>query len=372
MENEEYRELVEHNSAKEDEVFKRKTIEDEKQDVRKKLSMSLLKQKVQKSSFFDVLQTQLRQSGSEKEIFTLLKELVKISALFFFIIALIAIPYAYFTWSLSVFQMLLYTVLVCALGFPSIYGLVFVVYRISFQLKAFRRRLEVERVLPDYLRLVAINHRSGLNLDAALLQSNRKSFGLLAEEMERVIKQSRVSGDLAAALENLGKRFDSKLLTQTFKSLAISVRNGSNVSQLLDDMVDNIQNMRLLRKDLVANVQNYIIFILVSGLIIMPSMLALSAQMNDTISTIKQDFEGIDLSESQLSMLNLGDPGGASPQNYLIYVIFLLTTNSLFVALLLSAIKYGNVKQNIGSIPTYIALSFVVYFVASYGLSLIF
>ncbi len=371
-ENDEFRTLKEANAVSNDRLFKRKTVEEEKQEVRKKLSMTLLKQKKEKISFFDKLQTQLRQSGSDKDIFTLLKELVKISALIFFIIALFAIPFAFLGLQLTLFQLILYIVLVCALGFPSVYGLVFATYRISYQLKAFQRRLAVEQVIPDYLRLVAINHRSGLNLDAALLQSNRTAFGILSVEMERVIKQARVTGDLATALEDMGKRFDSKLITQTFKSIAISVRNGSNISQLLDDIVDNIQNMRLLRKELVANVQNYIIFILVAGLIIMPSMLALSAQMNTTISDIKQDFEGIDLSESQLSMLNIGEPGGATPQNYLIYVIFILTTNSLFVALLLSAIKYGNVKQNLGSIPTYIALSFAVYFIASYGLSLIF
>ena len=229
----------------------------------------------------------------------------------------------------------------------------------------------MERVLPEFLRLVATNYRSGLPLHKALTASNRPRFGIFSREIELIAKSTRVKGDLSKSLEIFGKKFDSKVLERAMNSISMSVRSGSNISELLEDIADNITKMRNMRLRLAANVKNYVIFIVVAGLIVAPLMFAMSYQMNLTIGDVKDriDTQRQDAAGQQSFFAGLSGKGGVEPGDFDWFAVFMILTNSVVSALVISMINYGNFQQGIPSIPFFIGLSVTIYFLGKIALS---
>ena len=90
----------------------------------------------------------------------------------------------------------------------------------------------MEEVLPEYLRLVASNDRSGMPLDKSLLEANRPRFGILSKEIELIAKSTYVKGDLGKALQIFGRKFESKILERAMSNINEGIISGSSISKL--------------------------------------------------------------------------------------------------------------------------------------------
>lgn len=353
-----------------DEVFlEHDDIAHEKIRMRKKLGMTVPKIKEQKLGFYDRYRLRLYRAGIESDAVGFLK-LILFSS--FGIIALLTGFLAVF-WTvelgfsgINLFWFILSLVGTWTLGLVVVYSLAILVIHMYLDIVAFKRCLELERVLPEFLRLVATNYRSGLPLDKAIHKSNRKRFGVLSSEIDLVAKITHVKGDLAKALTLLGKKFDSKILQRAMTNITLSINSGSNISSLLEDIATNITKMRILRSSMAANVKNYVIFIIVAGVVIAPLMFAMSGQMNATIGDIRGSLsEGASEQSTEL-LMQVPTDGGLDPENFDTFAILMILTNSVTSACIISMIQHGNYKQGLKEIPLYAIISLLLYFAGSY------
>jgi pilus assembly protein TadC len=350
-------------------LLKNKSIDSQKNNIRKSLGMAVSKQKNKKYNFYRNLKVKLYKAGVEIEPELFVKKLM------FFSIVLLCVLIFTVGFLALINQVNWLTIILILIGswfvgFAIIYYLLLLLSMAFLDYKSFKRNKEVEKVLPEYLRLVATNYRSGLPLDKALTASNRPRFGILSKEIEQVAKITRVKGDLIRALEIFGRKFDSKILERSMNSISLSVKSGSNISQLLDEIANNITKMRNIQASMAANVKNYVIFIIVAGIIIAPLMFAMSYQMNHTISQVK---EKLDVQTSGVSMgtISVQSGGGVNLQNFDIFAILMILTNCVISSMVISIIKYGNFQQGIKNIFIYAIISVSLYIIGKGILSTI-
>jgi len=251
------------------------------------------------------------------------------------------------------------------LGVFLTFMIIWLLFLIMIDYLKFKRRTELEEILPEFLRLVSANHRSGLPLDMSLWKANRPRFGILSEEINDVAKKTYASGNLMKPLQEFSLKYDSNLLKRVISNILEGMKTGADLSGLLDDVSTNITTIKNTRKELASEVENYMLFISVTVLVIAPLMFSLTQKMSGLIETVRDT-----LAES----MTAGETGPAMPiqieaveserkfEYYFdIFVYLMLFTNSTMSVLLMSMVKYGNVKRDMKRIPGFFLFSLGVY-----------
>ncbi len=234
----------------------------------------------------------------------------------------------------------------------------------------FRRRVEIEKVLPDFLLLTASNIKAGMTIDQALWYAVRPRFGVLAHEIEIVAKETMTGEDLKKALHKFARKYDSPVLSRTISLITEGIDAGGKMGDLLTKIATNLQESDLVRKEMAANVTTYIIFITFATIIAAPFLFALSTQMIDVVTGLTSS---IDLTQATgLSAPVKVGTGGIEIGDFRVFVFVTMALGSFISAMIISVIKNGTVKQGLGYIPAFIAVSFMVYIVANFLLGSVF
>ncbi len=350
-------------------LLKNKTIDSQKARMRRSLGMAVSKKKEEKLNYYRRLKLRLYSAGVEVEPEPFVRKIM-----LFTIIFVTVLTFGVGIWAIldevSVIGIVVLLLVFWLLGFFIFNYLFILLAQAYLSYRSFVRTKEVERVLPEFLRLVATNYRSGLPLDKALIASTRARFGILSKEMEQIAKTTRVKGDLAKALEVLGKKFDSRILERAMSSISSSIHSGANISELLDEIANNITKMRNMQASMAANVKNYVIFIVIAGIVIAPFMFAMSYQMNNTIGDVKGRLEGqLDSTASAGVGLGVVEGGGVNPNNFDVFAILMILTNCVISSMIISMIKHGNFQQGFRNVFFFMALSLSFYFIGKWVLS---
>ena len=257
--------------------------------------------------------------------------------------------------------------LMLTFGYLLIFLVLWLMFLIVVDYLKFKRKLDVEDVLPEFLRLVAANHRAGLPLDLSLWKANRPRFGILAEEINQVAKGTYASGELIGPLEIFGTKYDSPLLKRVISNLVEGLKTGADIATLLDDVSNNVTTIKNTRKELASEVENYMVFITVAVLIISPLMFGLTHKMTGLIETVKDTLAASLGASSEMQIMDSPmdfstDEGGQDFGYYFdIFVYFMVLTNSVVSVLLMSVVKYGNIKQDLKKIPVYYVICITSY-----------
>lgn len=106
----------------------------------------------------------------------------------------------------------------------------------------------VEEIVPDALRLVSANIRSGLTIDKALLVSARSEFGPLEKEIRSAAKETLSGASIEDALKKIADKFNSKVLSRSIDLLVEGIMRGGDVPKLLDSLGEDIRQIRILKK----------------------------------------------------------------------------------------------------------------------------
>lgn len=360
--NPEEREFVEPEVVLDEFFLADASVKNERIDIKKKLGMPFVASDKEHEDNYTFVKKKLYRAGYETEPEKFINLSIKIASILTF---LTSVMLALFLFNVGYGFLLISSFVLgfVIFGGLTLFSIVFAVGVFFLNFKIFRRKLEMERVLPEYLRLVATNIRSGLSLHNALTVSGKKRFGILSNEIDLVAKTSKVKGDFAKSLEVFGRKFDSKILQKSMNSIAASVKSGTNISDLLEKTADNINKMKNTRLKMAASVKNYIIFIIASGIIIAPLMFSMSFHMNDTVADIK-DRVDLDVSGANqpIGLSGIGGTGGVDPGNFDIFAILMIISNVLISGVLISVIRYGNWRQGVGIIPFYLFISISLYF----------
>lgn len=256
---------------------------------------------------------------------------------------------------------LIFSLIMLTLGYLLTFFLVWLFFLILIDYLKFKRKQALEEVLPEFLRLVSTNHRAGLPLDMSLWKANKPRFGVLSDEINHVARKTYATGNLIRPLTEFAEKYDSAMLKRAVTNLVEGLKTGADIASLLDDVATNIMTIRNTRKELASEVENYLLFITLTVLIISPFMFALTHNMSGIIENVKNTLaENTDSDTSgqlPISFEKTQDFG-----KYFDYFVYLMiATNSTVSVLLMSMVKYGNVKQELKRIPIYYLVCFLIY-----------
>ncbi len=234
-------------------------------------------------------------------------------------------------------------------------------FYISLDVAIFKRKQKMEQVLPDFLQLTSSNIRAGMTIDQALWFSVRPRFGVLAKEIEEVAKRTFAGESLDVALRHFVKKYDSKTLERSMNLLIEGVRAGGEIGNLLNKIASNIQEMNIMKKEMAANVTTYVIFITFATVLAAPFLFGMAYQL---VIVIQEVFSRVNISPGTVTGFPIQiSKGVVSTGDFRTFAIVSLMITSFFSAIIISAIKKGNIKGGIKYIPTFMISSIILFLI---------
>lgn len=261
--------------------------------------------------------------------------------------------------------LIIFLMVIWTLVFGALYLLTALVVFIYLDIRMYRHVKEIEESLPDFLQLASANISAGMTVDRALWYAVRSKFGVLAVEMETVAKATIAGEDLEKALFNLGQKYNSRILKETMNLIVEGIQSGGEMAVLLSKLSGNIKETQLMRKEISASVTTYAIFIGVATVIAAPALFALSTQL---LVIIQKIFGSIHIEQSAgvSGLFSFNFSGESiSIKDFKKFAILVLVISSFFSAAIISTIRKGSVKDGIKTIPLFIAVSIILYLLAS-------
>jgi Flp pilus assembly protein TadB len=245
------------------------------------------------------------------------------------------------------------------------YMLILVLSFILLDYQIYQRTREIEEVLPEFLQLASANISAGMPIDRALWFAVRPKFGILAKEIEDVAKSTLAGEDLETALETFTKKYDSKILKESMSLLIEGMRAGGEIGYLLNQIASNMQDIKIMKKEIAASVMSYVIFITVASIIGAPALLALSSQLLVIMTGIASTIDLEETTGSTNSFKIDMSADSISITDFKIFATVCLLFTSVFSAMIISTIRKGNASESIKIIPGYVAVSLIIYFIAT-------
>jgi len=247
-----------------------------------------------------------------------------------------------------------------ALVFVVILFVLWIFLYVTIDIKIFKRKLNIEDVLPDFLQLTASNIKAGMTVDRALWYAVRPRFGVLAKEIEVVAKDTIGGEDLKKALTKFVSKYDSLLLKRSISLLIEGLEAGGEIGDLLNRIALNIQEIKTMRKEMAANVATYTIFISFASIIAAPFLFALAGVL---IRVIKNLGSALGSGPSSGSFALSFSGTGVTYGDFKIFAIYSLVITSFFSAAIIATIKKGDIKSGVRYIPIYMAISITLFFI---------
>jgi len=213
------------------------------------------------------------------------------------------------------------------------------------------------------LRLLSANIRSGLTIDKALLVSARPEFGPLERELKTASKETLSGMTIDNALFKIAYTFNSKILRRAIELLSEGINRGGNLPSLLENLGDDIRQMKVLKKEISALVTMYVIFIFFAAGIGAPLLYAVSGFLVQTLSKMGTGIEN----RQALGMLGGRLPVTAfqiteiEPTFLDMYSLLAMMITSVFGGLLIGLVQEGSERGGLRFIPILFLLSLGIY-----------
>lgn len=211
------------------------------------------------------------------------------------------------------------------------------------------RTQRVERVLPDFLLMVAANLRSGMTPFSAFQASSRPEFGPLQSEIIYVSSRSLGSESFSEALRGLTTTIDSSMLRRMIAFFENEIKSGGKLAHLLETSAEEIRETEEIKRQMMIATKSYAIFlgfILVFGL---PLLLAISTEF----LTIFTDFQkNISASDDSTKIAGLSSPKLTVDAGFIdtmTYVIIIGT--SILTSILIGVIGEGKILYGLKYSP---------------------
>ncbi|HYD03268.1 MAG TPA: type II secretion system F family protein [Alphaproteobacteria bacterium] len=343
--------------------FDEKTFEKEQKDAKKAKSRFDKKQKKGKKiiGLFSDFSLRLNIDMPAREIN---KMVVYLSIFLTILISLVVMGFVIAN-DRTIDILLTFWIFIWTLGLGLIYLLLSLLIFIYLDMRMYAYVKQIEENLPDFLQLASANISAGMTVDRALWYAVRPKFGILAKEMETVAKSTIAGEDLEKALSKLTLRYESRILRETINLIIEGIQSGGEIADLLNKLSTNIKETQLMRKEISASVTTYAIFIGVATVGAAPILFALSTQL---LIIIQQIFGSIniDTSTGPSGLFSLNFSGESIKlSDFRRFAILVLCISSFFSAAIISTIQKGTIKDGVKTIPIFMIISIVLYYLAS-------
>lgn len=117
-----------------------------------------------------------------------------------------------------------------------------------------KRKIAIQRALPDLLDMLGTTVQAGLAFNAALQYAQEIAIGPLGEEIKAVLSEIRLGRSRAEALKAMAGRVRQEQLSTTVTAIVQAERLGSNLANVLEELSEETRNRRMMRAEEIANV----------------------------------------------------------------------------------------------------------------------
>jgi tight adherence protein C len=116
-----------------------------------------------------------------------------------------------------------------------------------------KRKVAIQRALPDLLDMLSTTVQAGLAFNAALIHAQEVAVGPLAEEIKAVLSEIRLGRSRADAMKSMASRVRQEQLSTTVTAIIQAERLGSNLANVLEELSEETRNRRMVRAEEIAN-----------------------------------------------------------------------------------------------------------------------
>jgi pilus assembly protein TadC len=237
-------------------------------------------------------------------------------------------------------------------------------------LRIYLRTKKMEEMLPDFLQVVASNLKGGMSFEKALLGSIKPRFTILANEMAEVSKKVMTGEDISVALTELGEKYDSPMLRRSIDLMITELESGGQIANLIDRIVKNIKETKVLKEEISASAVAYIIFIATIVIVIAPLLFSLSFHL---LIVILNFVSRLSAATGRAGALPFSVTEVViKPETFKYFSIAAISTISFFSSLIVSIVEKGSIKSGLKYIPIFMLGSLLFYLVFMKVLGLVF
>ncbi|MBU5682607.1 MAG: type II secretion system F family protein [Candidatus Aenigmatarchaeota archaeon] len=241
--------------------------------------------------------------------------------------------------------------------FSFLIGFLTFVFLLYLSVENSKKKVEVN--LPEFISLFSSNIKSGLTLEAAILASCRKEFGILDKIFRNIGKEIYSGKPIEEVLKKYSKKYKIETLQRFLYLLEEGIKKGSKISDLLFEISEDLRSRNVLKKELSSIISLYTMFIFFAVSFGMPILFGITTYFVYTIQTlapkgfeakipinIPLSFKGIDIDVNFI-------------RNFAILSILI---TSFFSSMIIGALKEGNEKIGIKYFPIILTISLLLYF----------
>jgi pilus assembly protein TadC len=233
-----------------------------------------------------------------------------------------------------------------------------------------KRSSNIERVLPDLLSMISQNMSAGMTPYNALWVAARPEFGALADEIQKVARDTLTGTPLETALLNMSKRVKSNKLRRTVKLMIQGMRSGGELPTVLQEIARDIRSEQNIVKRMESETTAQVMFILFSLVFGAPLLFAASSQFISIFSKVFSmiDVEALSQAAQGSSMTRL-QPLAITEETFVMYAIVALAICSFFGSLIIGLMRSGKMTRGIAMIPVIMLMSIGLFLLMRFALS---
>ncbi|MDQ2908068.1 MAG: type II secretion system F family protein [Candidatus Eremiobacteraeota bacterium] len=116
-----------------------------------------------------------------------------------------------------------------------------------------KRKVAIQKALPDFLDMLASTVSAGLAFNAALAYAQEVAQGPLGEEIKASLSEVRLGRSRADSLRSMAARVRQEQLSSVVTAVVQAERLGSNMSLVLRELSEEVRNRRMMRAEELAN-----------------------------------------------------------------------------------------------------------------------
>jgi hypothetical protein len=148
------------------------------------------------------------------------------------------------------------------------------------------------------------------------------------------------------------------------------LESGGQIANLIDEIVANIKETKVLKEEISASAVAYIIFMAAIVIFIAPLLFALSYNL---LTVILGFISKLSVATTRGGVLPFTISGVTiEPDNFRYFSIAALSVISFFSSLIVSIVEKGNIKSGLKYIPIFLFGSLIFYFIFMKILGLVF
>ncbi|MFQ6050545.1 MAG: type II secretion system F family protein [Candidatus Hydrothermarchaeota archaeon] len=224
-------------------------------------------------------------------------------------------------------------------------------YAIPYGLRS-RRVTQMENMLPEVLRQMALTLRAGLGIEGAMEDVAVSKYGAISEEFEKTLMEIRRGRMVEHALLALGKRVGSVIFDRAIRMVVEGMRMGAALSEVLEAVSNDIRETQRIQRERAATTMMQVSFIAAASGFAAPLAIGMIATIMVLFGTIGAQVFPV----REVTYILLG------------YIAF----QALISSLVIGVIRYGEMQRGLKFAALIVPGSIGIFWLVKYLTALLF